>query len=115
MRLLTSILTTLIVLGSLPASASQPDASANALVPPAAAGRWTADKKNPYSRLFKSSRPQSTQAPQPEPSGATGKPEIKCGMTMIPVDPKGFPGIVLPPESRSTKFTIRAIDPALCK
>jgi hypothetical protein len=109
-RLLTPILTALLVLGALPASASQASGPAIALVRPPVKSRWDADRKNPYSRLFK---PGEVQVPLRQPAPA--KPEVKCGMTVVPVDPSGYPGIVVPQEPRSTKFTIRAIDPTICR
>lgn len=115
MLLLTSILTALFVLSSLPASASQPAAPPNALVRPAATSTWTPNKKNPYSGLFRSSRPQSSLAPPPSPSGTTGKPEIKCGMTVIQADPSIDPRLAITPPSDGTRFTMRAIEPTICR
>jgi len=115
MRLQTPALVVLIALTALPvaASASQANGSAGALVRPAQKSSRDADRKNPYSKLFK---PAPYSPPLVAPAAATpAEPEIKCGMTMIPVDPSGYPGIVMPQESRSTKYSIRAIDPPLCR
>lgn len=42
-------------------------------------------------------------------------PTVKCGMTMIPGDPKIDPGILKPQVRGSARFTIRAVEPALCR
>ena len=44
-----------------------------------------------------------------------GKPEIKCGMTMIPADPNIDPQIAISRLPDGTRFTIRAIEPPICR
>lgn len=115
MRLPTPILIGMLVVTGLPVSvsASQASGSASALVRPPAKPGWDADRKNPYSRLFKPpTLPTAVVAP---PQPAAGKPEVKCGMTLIPLDPAIDPRMVVPPQPSSTKFTIRAIDPPTCR
>lgn len=112
MRVLTLMLTGLLVLAVLPATthASQGSGSAAALVRPAPKSAWTPDRKNPYSRLFVGARQLSTPA-----APVAGKPEIKCGMTVIPADPSIDPRIAISPQTDGTRFTIRAIDPPICR
>jgi len=113
MRLQTPVLSALIALAVLPvgASASQAVGAGGAVVRPAPKSSWDGDRKNPYSKLFKPvpSSPPVTQSP------AAAGPEIKCGMTVIPVDPSIDPRMVIPPLPSTTKYTIRAIEPPLCR
>jgi hypothetical protein len=73
-------------------------------------------KPNPYSDLFQPAplvKPgERTQATPP----STEKPKMVCGMTVIPADPSIDPRFkfMIPAPDRPTKFTIRAIDPAIC-
>lgn len=116
MRLPTPMLIVLLGLMALPVtmSASQGGGPASALVRPAVKFGWDVDRKNPYSRLFKT--PASPTAAVVTPARpAAGKPEVKCGMTLIPIDPALDPRMVVPPLPSSTKFTIRAIDPTTCR
>jgi hypothetical protein len=111
MRLQTPVLSALIALAVLPvgASASQAIGAGGAVVRPAPKSSWDADRKNPYSKLFKPVL--LPVAPAPSAAG----PEIKCGMTIIPVDPSIDPRMVMPPLPSTTKYAIRAIDPPLCR
>jgi len=116
MLLPTLTLTAALVLTALPLtiSASQSGGTAAALVKPATTSKWTPAKKNPYSKLFTPARQPSIQAAPALPAGVAGKPEIKCGMMMIPADPTIDPLIaVRPPDG--TRFTIRAIEPPICR
>jgi len=116
MRLPKPILIALLVLTALPVtmSAAQGSGTAGALGRPPAKSGWGADRKNPYSRLFTSTiAPTAAAATQAQP--AVGKPEVKCGMTMIPIEPSIDPRMVVPPLPSSTRFTIRAIDPPTCR
>ena len=119
MRLQTAILAALLACSALPVtlSAAQASGSTTALVQPAPAANWTPDKKNPYSRLF---QPSPTIQPSRQPAtalppGVAGKPEIKCGMTVIPADPSIDPQIAISRPPDGTRFTIRAIDPPICR
>lgn len=114
MRLPTPILIALLVLSALPVtmSASHAFGSAPALVRPTAKSSWNAGRKNPYSRLFKPPTSPTVVTPA---RPAAGKPEVKCGMTLMPIDPTIGPRMVIPPQPSSTKFTIRAIDPPTCR
>lgn len=67
-------------------------------------------RKDPFKKLFNVGpiRPSS----QPE---SRTKPKVICGMTIIPVDPNVDPRIRLDVPKTETKFTIRAVQPPICK
>ena len=110
--MLTAVLVLATALGA--TSAAQSSRSPTSLVKPAATSKWTPDK-NPYSKLFTTARQLAIQAAQvPPAAGVAGKPEIKCGMTMIPADPGIDPLIAISPPN-GTRFTIRAIEPPICR
>lgn len=73
-------------------------------------------KSNPYSGLFQpaplvrpSERSQATQPSTP------ATPKVVCGMTVFPADPSIDPKFAVTPPDRATKYTMRAIDPTICK
>ena len=101
-----------LLLGALPVSADQtkvnPQATARlgALRPAPAA--------TPYARLF-GAREALTQAVQSEAQNSGSKSKIVCGMTMIEADPYFDQKMkVTPPKNDSVRYTIRAVDPAVC-
>lgn len=77
--------------------------------------RQSTSRANPYGGLFK--------APDITTSAASGAalpveargPRMVCGMTIIPADPKTDPKIAIEPKRRDTRYTIRAIEPPICK
>ena len=82
---------------------------------PAAQSGWQR-KSNPYSGLFQpaplvkpSERSQATQPSTP------ATPKVVCGMTVFPADPSIDPKFAITPPDRATKYTMRAIDPTICK
>lgn len=80
--------------------------------PPRQTGR-VADRANPYRRLFEPVAKPSARVPAPE---RAPKPTIKCGMMLIPADHSVDPGMIVKPLlPDSTRFTIRAIAPPVCK
>lgn len=83
--------------------------------PPVAQSGWQAHKSNPYSGLFQPAplvKPtERTQATPP----STAKPQVVCGMIVIPADPSIDPKFTKTPPDRSTKFTLRVIEPPICK
>jgi hypothetical protein len=116
MRLLPLFLTALFMLAASPATTNASQGGAAALVRPAPKSTWAPDKKNPYSKLFVLTRQPSTQAaPPPAPAGVAGKPEIKCGMLVTPADPSIDPKIAVSRPPDGTRFTIRAIEPSICR
>ena len=77
-------------------------------------------RSNPYGQLF---QPKAVD-PNPDRRAALEaalasltslKPQVKCGMTMIPGDPKIDPGMAIHPRSKSTRYTIKAIEPPICR
>lgn len=72
-------------------------------------------KANPYSDLFQPSRPgkpnEQARATQPTPA----QPTVVCGMTIIPADPSIDPKFTRVSPDRSTTFTMRVIEPTICK
>ena len=112
--MLTAVLVLATSLGA--TSAAQSSGSPTSLVKTAATSKWTPDKKNPYSNLFTTARQLASQAARvPPAAGVAGKPEIKCGMTMIPADPNIDPKIAISRLPDGTRFTIRAIEPSVCR
>jgi hypothetical protein len=49
------------------------------------------------------------------PPTPAAKPKVLCGMTVIPADPSIDPKFTIAPPDRQTKYTIRAIEPPICK
>jgi hypothetical protein len=76
---------------------------------------WRPNKSNPYKGLFQPAplvKPdQRAQLAQP----STAKPTEVCGMTMIPADPSLDSKFTKTPPDRSTKYTMRLLDPTVCK
>jgi hypothetical protein len=62
--------------------------------------------------LFPTPVPRLTQ-----PSGAPlpQKPEVVCGMTLIPADPNIDPGIRQEIPDDGPRFSIRSVDPRICR
>ena len=79
---------------------------------PAARRGWVADRANPYSRLFE---PTASPLANVAAVDVTPKPTSKCGMTMFPVDPRLDPRIAKHLARDSTRFTIRGVDPTICR
>ena len=59
-------------------------------------------------------RPVNPRSDAVSPAGQSA-PTIKCGLTMIPGDPMIDPGIRRPQPRGSARFTIRAVQPTLCR
>lgn len=52
--------------------------------------------------------------PSPEPAQAP-RPAVICGMTVIPADPKLDPKIALKPRDNGTKYTLKVVEPTVCR
>lgn len=121
MRPTAAVCALCVVVSTLPVvakAAAQPDSAASRLSTPAPRSPWSAERSNPYSRLFetRNSLPGLRSAPVKPPSvGVLRERVIKCGMTMIPIDPAVDPGIAKTRPPTSTRFTIRAVEPSLCR
>lgn len=82
---------------------------------PTAQSGWQR-KSNPYSGLFQPFTPvKPNERTQATPPSTPAKPRVVCGMTVIPADPSIDPKFTIPPPDRSTKFTMRLIEPPICK
>jgi hypothetical protein len=68
----------------------------------------------PYRSLFQPKGVEQFARVQRSAPPPTDKPRVVCGMTIIPVDPKTDPKMVLEPRTDSTRYTIRAIEPSVC-
>ena len=82
---------------------------------PVAQSGWQPHKSNPYGGLFQPAplvKPaERSEAAQP----SAAKPKVVCGLTMHPADPSNDPKFAITPPDRATKYTMRLIDPAVCK
>lgn len=73
-------------------------------------------RSNPYSRLFPVPGVEAVAQPQPTPRRApAAEPKVVCGMTLIPADPQIDPRFAIPIPQDGTRFTIRAIEPPVCR
>ena len=43
------------------------------------------------------------------------RPKVRCGMTVIPADPKVDPKAIKPVPDQTTQHTIRKVPPAACR
>jgi hypothetical protein len=57
----------------------------------------------------------STPLSQAQAAQAATKPTVVCGMTLIPGDPKVDPGIRHELPADAPKFSIRSVDPKVCR
>lgn len=90
----------------------------------APAGQLVTPRASPYARLFllpgaePVAQPDRTprripRAPVSAPSQPT--PKVVCGMTLIPGDPQVDPGIAMTRPQDGPRFTIRAVEPTVCR
>ena len=72
-------------------------------------------RSDPYKKLFQpqdlraAARAQQDKSPQP------ARPNVVCGMTVIPTDPSIDPKMIERPKDDNTRYTIRAVPPPACK
>lgn len=95
---------------AIPANADQPTST-----PQSAAqfGARRPSQNNPYARLF-DLREDLKQAQQ-DAAKDTPKKHVVCGMTIIEADPFFDQKMkVTPPKDANVRYTIRAVDPAVC-
>ena len=99
---------------SLPAAAQPADPGA------APASSWKPSIKlfaekpaaKPFVMEWRDRLPAEASAPAPT---AAPKPSVVCGMTLIPADPTIDPKIRVAPEDRGVAFTMRTVEPTVCK
>jgi hypothetical protein len=81
-------------------------------------------KDNPLGNLFaaqsKASSPRRFLFPTPtpkidEPARLPQRPTVACGLTMIPGDPNVDPGIRHEVPENGSRFSMRAVDPKICR
>jgi hypothetical protein len=101
-----------LVIGVLPVSAGQ--ASVNPQATSRLGALRPAQKANPYAKLF-DAREAPKQAVRSEAQKLEPKSKIVCGMTIIEADPYFDQRMkVTPPKDGNVRYTIRAVDPAVC-
>lgn len=74
-----------------------------------------AARSNPYSRLFQPARPFTDLAIARPDRAPEAEPQNQCGKTMVE---RKEPRIQAPapvPNDPSTRYTIRVVEPAVCK
>jgi len=66
-------------------------------------------------------QPQTTEPPSgpffivPKQQREAVKPKVVCGMTVIPADPSIDPKFVIRRPDTATTYTIRTVQPAICR
>ena len=82
---------------------------------PVAQSGWQPHKSNPYSGLFQPAPLVKPGEPAQLAQPSAVKPKVVCGMTVILADPSIDPKFAITPPDRATKYTMRSIEPAVCK
>jgi hypothetical protein len=82
---------------------------------PAPRTQANASRSNPYSRLFQTTRPTTPVVTATVGSPTQAPPQIKCGMTVIQGDANIDPGIHAPARTDATRYTIRVVEPTVCR
>ena len=121
MRIPVALMAAALLVGPPETRAEQPTAFGGLQLAPQGEAKASqiAGKRNPYSRLFghdgraKNANPAPALAVPPSPR-RTERPIVKCGMTLIPGDPRIDPGIVVPSDKNKTKSHMRGIEPSTC-
>jgi hypothetical protein len=107
-----------ILTGMVPAEALADQASTRGGAPsspPTATSDWKQARANPYSRLFQVSSTAEAAARIFRTAPLNQAPIVKCGMTLIPGDPRIDPGIATPQIKEPTTFTMRGVEPPICR
>lgn len=81
----------------------------------AVATGWNPEKANPYRQLFQPVA--GSQAPESSDpvAAAPATPVVKCGLLLKPGDASLDPGIAARRPPPSQRFTIRGLEPPLCR
>ena len=74
-----------------------------------------AQGRDPYKKLFQQPSIEQTARVQQRAQPAAPPPRVVCGMRVIPMDPNIDPKIFAGPKPGDTRYTIRAIEPPVCK
>ena len=72
-------------------------------------------RPTPYNKLFQLQPLEQVARAQREAAARLTAPRVVCGMTLIPVDPAIDPKMVIQPKAGDTRYTIRAIEPPICR
>jgi hypothetical protein len=86
-----------------------------------AAGPAAAQDFKPPANLFEQKKP--AQKPPnidwnwrpPADKNSTAKPTVVCGMTLVPADPKVDARMRVPAPDSGVTFTLRSVQPPICK
>lgn len=76
---------------------------------------WKQARANPYSRLLLAPRQARPPENRIRATLSNPGPIIKCGMTLIPGDPRIDPGIATSHLKAPGQFTIRGVEPPICR
>ena len=90
--------------------------ASDSLLQPAAGASGSKRSVTPYSKLFQQPAIEQTARAQQRVQGAAdaNKPRVVCGMTIIPA-PNVDPKMIVQPRTDTTRYTIRAIPPPICR
>ena len=66
---------------------------------------------NPYKKLFE---PQKSLAPSIANQQPAAKPQVVCGMKIIPADPAIDPKMLVKPQADGIDYKLRTVDPPIC-
>jgi hypothetical protein len=73
---------------------------------------------SPYAKLFEVGRPLTRGTAPAVPAEEVerpARPQVVCGMVIVPADPSLDPRMrVTPPQDPSVEYTIRAFEPPIC-
>lgn len=105
----------ILALGSPVAGDQAGPATPEELRPPASPAPFSQHQpKDPYGDLFRALVDRS-RALQAERARSAAAPKVVCGMVLIPADGSVDPGIRVSPPPSSVRYTMRAIEPSMCR
>jgi len=107
-------LSIVLLAGTMPVSADQP---ATTQPPPTKFGVQRPAQPDPYARLFETREALTQALKQAQQQSGTPAPKksVCNGMTIIEADPYFDQKMkVTPPKDDKVRYTIRAVDPAVC-
>ena len=112
---IAALITLALLAAAVPAAADQAPVSPNSTTTFGALR--PAPASDPYGRLFAAQQAlKQAAAKASAPLAAAPKTRVVCGMTVIEVGPALDPKMgVTPPKDAGVRYTIRAIEPPICK
>ena len=73
-------------------------------------------RQNPYSRLFQARELLKQAIEEKRQQPGVPKSRVVCGMTVIEANPSSDPRMAVEvPKDNKTRYTIRAVEPPICK